>query len=247
MLFSSYISLLFLFVILEMSTIFGERLPLSGKGLHTQPHIGNDRNRYLWLKNLLKILSPPWYCQFYHTYLPNFVKNLILKLRPRLYTADHHSKTKLFVSYNLAEYLRDIFLLRFGWISTCPSANTYSLSNFSKILGKKFCLNIFQQNSAKLHISFCETSKDTRNCLEKAMKISHFNPNQSAPSIYIVIELCYFSPDQWEIRIHLLWGKSFNITLHCDPHLNQTKWLIFNELFPLTIPGVLAGILSVCE
>jgi len=71
------------------------------------------------------------------------------------------------------------------------------------------------------------------------MKISHFNPNQSAPSIYIMIELCYFSLDQWEIRIHLLWGKSFNIPLHCDPHLNQTKWLIFNDLLPLTIPGVL--------
>ena len=38
--------------------------------------------------------------------------------------------------------------------------------------------------------------KDTRNCPEKAMKISHFNPNQSAPSIYIMIELCYFSLDQ---------------------------------------------------
>ena len=35
--------------------------------------------------------------------------------------------------------------------------------------------------------------KDTRNCPEKAMKISHFNPNQSAPSIYIMIELCFFS------------------------------------------------------
>ena len=83
--------------------------------------------------------------------------------------------------------------------------------------------------------------KDTRNCPEKAMKISHFNPNQSAPSIYIMIELCYFSLDQWEIRIHLLWGKSFNIPLHCDPHLNQTKWLIFNDLLPLTIPGVLTA------
>ena len=83
------------------------------------------------------------------------------------------------------------------------------------------------------------SNKDTRNCPEKAMKISHFNPNQSAPSIYIMIELCYFSLDQWEIRIHLLWGKSFNIPLHCDPHLNQTKWLIFNDLLPLTIPGVL--------
>ena len=31
--------------------------------------------------------------------------------------------------------------------------------------------------------------KDTRNCPEKAMKISHNNPNQSAPSIYIMIEL----------------------------------------------------------
>ena len=66
------------------------------------------------------------------------------------------------------------------------------------------------------------------------MEISHFNPNQSAPSIYIRIELCYFSLDQWEIRIHLLWGKSFNIPNHCDPH--QTK---FNGLLPLTIPGVL--------
>ena len=31
--------------------------------------------------------------------------------------------------------------------------------------------------------------KDTMNCPEKNMKISHFNPNQSAPSIYIMIEL----------------------------------------------------------
>ena len=52
-----------------------------------------------------------------------------------------------------------------------------------------------------------------------------FWPNQSAPSIYIMIELCYFSLDQWEIRIHLLWGKCFNIPHNCDPHLNQTKWL----------------------
>ena len=80
--------------------------------------------------------------------------------------------------------------------------------------------------------------KDTMNCAEKAMKISHLNPNQSAPSIYIMIELCYFSLDQWEIRIHLLCGKSFNIPLHCDPHLNQTK---FNDLLPLTIPGVLTN------
>ena len=81
-------------------------------------------------------------------------------------------------------------------------------------------------------------SKDTRNCPEKAMKISHFNTNQSAPSIYIMLELCYFSLDQWEIWIHLLWGKCFNIPHHCDPHLNQTK---FNNLLPLTIHGVLTG------
>ena len=47
-------------------------------------------------------------------------------------------------------------------------------------------------------------NKDTMNCPEKAMKISLSNPNQSAPSIYIMIVLCYFSLDQWEIRIHLL-------------------------------------------
>ena len=81
------------------------------------------------------------------------------------------------------------------------------------------------------------TIKDTMNCAEKTMKISHLNPNQSAPSIYIMIELCYFSLDQWEIRLRLLWGKSFNIPHSCDPHWNQTK---FNDLLPLTIHGVLA-------
>ena len=39
-------------------------------------------------------------------------------------------------------------------------------------------------------------AKDTMSCPKKAMKISHLNPNQSAPSIYFMIELCYFSLDQ---------------------------------------------------
>ena len=64
-----------------------------------------------------------------------------------------------------------------------------------------------------------------------------FKSNQLAPSIYIMIELCFFSLDQWEIRIHLLWEKCFKIPHNCDPHLNQTK---FNDLLPLTIAGVLA-------
>ena len=84
-----------------------------------------------------------------------------------------------------------------------------------------------------------------------------FKPNQIAPSIYIMIELCFFSLDQWEIKIHLLWGKSFNIphwprshstnrrlqhieklskTYSGNPHLDQTK---LNELLLLTIVGVL--------
>jgi len=47
-------------------------------------------------------------------------------------------------------------------------------------------------------VVFAGQFKDTRNCPEKAMKISHFNTNQSAPSIYIMIELCYFSLGQYE-------------------------------------------------
>ena len=31
-----------------------------------------------------------------------------------------------------------------------------------------------------------------------------------AGTIYIMIELCFFSLHQWEIKVHLLWGKSFN-------------------------------------
>ena len=72
----------------------------------------------------------------------------------------------------------------------------------------------------------------------KSEKNKSFWPNQSAPFIYIMIELCYFSLYQWGIRIHLLWGECFNIPHHCDPHLNQTK---FNDLLPLTIDGVLAN------
>ena len=73
-----------------------------------------------------------------------------------------------------------------------------------------------------------------------------------------MIELCYFSLDQWDIKIHLLWGKCFNIphwprshstnyrrlqhieklskTYSGDPHLDQTK---LNGLMLLTIHGVL--------
>ena len=56
-----------------------------------------------------------------------------------------------------------------------------------------------------------------------------------------MIKLCYFSLDQWEIRIHLLWGKCFNIPHHCDPYLNQTK---LNGLLPLPIDGVIVEFLS---
>ena len=38
--------------------------------------------------------------------------------------------------------------------------------------------------------------KDTRNCQEKVKKVSHLKPNQLAPSIYIMKELCFFSLDQ---------------------------------------------------
>ena len=38
--------------------------------------------------------------------------------------------------------------------------------------------------------------KDTRNCQEKVNKISHLKPNQLAPSIYIMKELCFFSLDR---------------------------------------------------
>ena len=46
-----------------------------------------------------------------------------------------------------------------------------------------------------------------------------FKPNQSAHSIYIKIELCHSSLDQWEIKIHLIWGKCFNIP-HCSRSLS---------------------------
>ena len=69
-----------------------------------------------------------------------------------------------------------------------------------------------------------------------------------------MIELCLFSLDQWEIMIHLLWGKSFNVphstnrilqhieklskSYSGDPHLDQTK---LNGLLLLTNHGVLVN------
>ena len=45
----------------------------------------------------------------------------------------------------------------------------------------------------KLHLR--PTCKDTSNYVEKGMKISHSNQT-IVPSIYIMIELCFFSLDQ---------------------------------------------------
>ena len=82
----------------------------------------------------------------------------------------------------------------------------------------------------------CQDPQGHQELSGKSDENKSFKSNQSAPSIYIMKELCFFSLDQWEISIHLLWGKCFYIPHHCDPHLNQTK---LNDLLPLTIHGVL--------
>ena len=68
-------------------------------------------------------------------------------------------------------------------------------------------------------------------------------PVHAFPSIYVKRELCHFSLDWWQVKIHLLQGKCFNIPHHCDPHSSQTKWLIFNDLLSLTIDGVLVDLI----
>ena len=64
--------------------------------------------------------------------------------------------------------------------------------------------------------------KDTINCLEKAMKISHFN--------HIMIELCYFSLHQSVIKIHMLWGKCFNIPHWLRSHSTNGRLQHIEEL-----------------
>ena len=54
-------------------------------------------------------------------------------------------------------------------------------------------LTLARNNLSALWVGNC---KDTRNCQEKVKKISHLKPNQLAPSIYIMKELCFFSLDQ---------------------------------------------------
>ena len=55
----------------------------------------------------------------------------------------------------------------------------------------------------------------------KSNENKSFYPNQIAPSIYIIIELCYYSLAQWEMKIHRLWGKSFNISHWPRSHLTN--------------------------
>ena len=66
------------------------------------------------------------------------------------------------------------------------------------LIFKAFRLKIMikHKKHSKFIIDYIRLLKDTRNCPEKEMKIGDFNPNQSAPSIYIMIELCFFSLDQ---------------------------------------------------
>ena len=94
------------------------------------------------------------------------------------------------------------------------------------------CLNVL------IHCNVGKSLQGYQELSRKSEENKSFKTNQLAPSIYIMKELCFFSLDQWEIRIHLLWGKCFNIPHYYDPHLNQTKP---NGLLPLKITGVLGA------
>ena len=58
-------------------------------------------------------------------------------------------------------------------------------------------------------------------------------PNQIAPSVYIKIELCYYSLDQWKNKIHLLWGICFNIPHWPRSHLTNGRLQHIKELVRL--------------
>ena len=48
-----------------------------------------------------------------------------------------------------------------------------------------------------------------------------------------MIKVCYFSLDQWEIRIHLIRGKCFNITHHWPLIVNYQDFPIFSSNFKI--------------
>ena len=62
-----------------------------------------------------------------------------------------------------------------------------------------------------LYYKYILPHKDTRNCQEKMKKISYLKPDQLAPSIYIMKELCFFSLDQWEISIQEMFQYSSSL------------------------------------
>ena len=45
-----------------------------------------------------------------------------------------------------------------------------------------------------------------------------------------MIQLCYFSLDQWELKIHLLWGKYFNITHWLRSHSTNRRLQHIEEI-----------------
>ena len=64
----------------------------------------------------------------------------------------------------------------------------------------------------------------------KSEENKSFKSNQLAPSIYIMIELCFLSLDQWEIKVHLLWGKSFNTPHWPRNHSTNGRFQQIEEL-----------------
>ena len=53
-------------------------------------------------------------------------------------------------------------------------------------------------------MSFSSLHQGHHELSRKSDENKSFKPNQIVPSIYIMIELCFFSLDKWEIKIHLL-------------------------------------------
>ena len=69
-------------------------------------------------------------------------------------------------------------------------------------------LIFFQKRNVKLvkatKGSWSNIVKEHQELSGKSDEYKSFKSNQLAPSIYIMVELCFFSLDQLEIKIHLL-------------------------------------------
>ena len=104
------------------------------------------------------------------------------------------------------------------------------LNSIQKVIWYYFFLPEYSKHYSITFVSRKFNWKKWFNIFNFAVFIQQNNLNQIVPSIFIMIELCYLPLNQWEIKIHLLWGICFNTPRWPRSHSTNRRLQHIGEL-----------------